>query len=314
VDAVSRRPVVERSLARWAAPAIFVAVLGVFMWRDGVPVARDRLLMWIVLGLLALSTTNVGGWFRSVVLEWLPFAVVLWAYDLLRGSADDLFFSAHYTPQIEADRLLFGGVVPTPWLQDRLWDGTSQLHWYDFAAWSVYMSYFVATYVVAGVLWFVSRGLFRRYVASVALLAAMGFATFALFPAAPPWLASREGELEWTTRSIGPISGEVPFIAFSWEDLIERGSEYSNPVAAVPSLHAAYTLLIALFLWRLVPRWARPLLAAYPVAMTFALVYTAEHYVVDILLGWAYALVAVWIVDRVARQLASGSALRLPDG
>ena len=304
----------ERHLARWGAPALFVAVLSVFMWRDGVPVARDRLLMWIVLGLLAVSTTNVGGWLRSVVLEWLPFAIVLWAYDLLRGSADELFFSAHYTPQIEADRLLFGGEVPTTWLQAHLWDGASQLHWYDYAAWAVYMSYFVATYVVAGVLWFVSRRLFRRYVGSVALLAAMGFATFALFPAAPPWLAGREGELEWATRSIGPISGEVPFVAFSWEDLIERGSEYANPVAAVPSLHAAYTLLIVLFLWRLVPRWARPLLAAYPIAMTFALVYTAEHYVVDILLGWAYALVAVWIVERVARWLAPGPAPRMTDG
>jgi membrane-associated phospholipid phosphatase len=94
----------------------------------------------------------------------------------------------------------------------------------------------------------------------------------------------------------------VPFIAFSFEGLFDRGSEYSNPVAAVPSLHAAYTLLITLFLWRSA-RWARPLLAAYPVAMAFALVYTAEHYVVDILLGWAYAVAAVWVVHRVADRL-----------
>ena len=283
----------------------YVALLGGFMWRDGVPVARDRLLMWIVLGLLAVSTTNLGGWLRSVALEWLPFALVLWAYDLLRGSADGLLAATHFTPQIDADRLLFAGTVPTVWLQEHLWDGTLGLHWYDFAAWGVYMSYFVATYVVAGVLWFVSRSRFRRYVATVSLLAVMGFATFALFPAAPPWLASREGELDATTRSIGPISGHVPFISFSWEDLVERGSEYSNPVAAVPSLHAAYTLLIVLVLWSLVPRWARPLLAAYPAAMAFALVYTAEHYVIDILLGWMYTLVALWVVQTAAEQIAS---------
>jgi PAP2 superfamily len=309
VASLPRRAFVERPLVRWAAPAAYVLVLGAFMWRDGVPVARDRLLMWIILGLLALSLANVGGWLRSVVLEWLPFALVLWVYDLLRGSADGLLFAPYYTPQIEADELLFGGTVPTVWLQDQLWHGSSQARWYDFAAWGVYMSYFVATYVVAGILWFLARGLFRRYVATVALLAAMGFATFALFPAAPPWLASREGELDWTTRSIGPIGGEVPFVAFSWEDLIERGADYSNQVAAVPSLHAAYTLLITLFLWPLAPRWLRPLLAAYPVAMTFALVYTAEHYVVDILLGWAYALVAVWVVGRVARRLSGAHAV-----
>jgi membrane-associated phospholipid phosphatase len=132
----------------------------------------------------------------------------------------------------------------------------------------------------------------------------MGFVTFALFPAAPPWLASRAGELEATTRMIGPISGEVPFVSVSFESLYERGSEYSNPVAAVPSLHAAYTLLIVLALWPLARR-ARPLLAAYPVAMAFALVYTAEHYVVDILLGSAYALAAWWAVNRVADRWAA---------
>ena len=288
-----------RAAARWAAPAAYVATLSTFMWRDGVPVARDRLLLWIVLGLLALSVANVGGWMRSVVLDWLPFALVLWVYDLLRGLADGLLYAARFRPQIEADELLFAGTVPTVLLQEHLWHGVANLRWYDYATWFVYMSYFVGTYLVAGVLWLVARDRFRRYVGTVCLLAAVGFATFALFPAAPPWLASREGELEPTTRSIGPISGEVPFVSVSWETLFERGSEYANPVAAVPSLHAAYTLLIALALWRYARR-ARPLLAAYQVAMAFALVYTAEHYAVDILLGWGYAVAAWLAVNAVA--------------
>ena len=225
---------------------------------------------------------------------------MLAAYDLLRGHADGCIFSAWYRPQLEVDAFLFGGTVPTVWLQDKLWHGSSDLRWYDYASWTVYVSYFVATYALAGVLWFFARERFRRYVGCVALLAAMGFATFALFPAAPPWLASRRGELEWTTRLIGPISGHVPFFNFSFEGLWARGSEYANPVAAVPSLHAAYTLLITLFLWRWAPRWGRSLLALYPLAMAFALVYTAEHYVFDILLGWTYTLIAVWVVARVA--------------
>ena len=134
----------------------------------------------------------------------------------------------------------------------------------------------------------------------------MAFATFALFP--PHRRGSRAGRASSSRRSrlIGPISGHIPFVSFSFEELFQRGWEYSNPVAAVPSLHAAYTLLVTLFLWR-VARWARPLLALYPLAMAFALVYTAEHYVFDILLGWAYTLVAVWIVGRIADR---GNELR----
>ena len=290
---------------------LYIAALSGYMWREGIPVGRERLLVWIVLGLLALSTANLGGWVRGVVFEWLPLGLVLAAYDLLRGHADGLLFSTWYRPQLEADSFLFGGTVPTVWLQDRLWHGSTNLRWYDYATWAVYMSYFVATYLLAGLLWFFARAHFRRYVGCVALLAGMAFTTFALFPAAPPWLASREGELEPTTRLIAPITGHIPFFSFSFEGLYERGAEYSNPVAAVPSLHAAYTLLITLFLWRAARR-TRPLLALYPVAMGFALVYASEHYVVDILLGWAYTLVAVWVVSRVATQL--GRRGRPPDG
>jgi len=286
---------------RWVAPALYVAALSAYMWRDGIPVGRERLLVWIVLGLLALSTSNLGGWMRGVVFEWLPLALVLAVYDLLRGHADGLLFSAWYRPQLEADWFLFAGTVPTVWLQNHLWDG-AHVHWYDYASWAVYVSYFLATYVVAGFLWFFARDRFRRYVACVALLAGMAFATFALFPAAPPWLASRHGELEPTERLIGPISGHIPFISLSFENLFQRGWEYANPVAAVPSLHAAYTLLIVLFLWP-VARWARPLLALYPPAMAFALVYTAEHYLIDVLVGWAYTLLAFWIVDRAADEV-----------
>jgi membrane-associated phospholipid phosphatase len=297
-----REPHRLRRALSWAGPAVYGVLLLVVVITEGVPLSRSRLLIWIVLGLLAFSLTNVRGWLRGVVLEWLPFALILSAYDLMRGQADTLLFSAHVRPQLRAEEILFVGTVPTVWLQERLWEGAGSLRWYDYAACVVYASHFVATYVVAGFLWFFARDLFRRFVAMVALLALMGFATYTLFPAAPPWLASQSGHLDATTRSIAVIWREIPMVHFN--RLFEEGSQYANPVAAVPSLHAAYSLLIALFLWRLAPRWGRVLLAAYPLAMGFALVYTAEHYVVDILLGWTYALIAFWTVMRLAELLA----------
>jgi hypothetical protein len=172
------------------------------------------------------------------------------------------------------------------------------LRWWDFAAWGVYVSYFLATYIVAGALWFFAHEYFRRYVAMVSLLALMGFTTYALFPAAPPWMASDLGAMAPTTRSMGIIWSHVPIAHFN--DLFEKGSQYANSVAAVPSLHAAYTLLITLYLWRFAPLWGRVLLAIYPWAMAFALVYTSEHYFVDILLGWVYCLIAYVVVNRIA--------------
>ena len=42
--------------------------------------------------------------------------------------------------------------------------------------------------------------------------------------------------------------------------------------------------------------------------MAFALVYTAEHYFVDVLLGWAYALVAFWTINLLVDRLAARRA------
>jgi len=289
-------------ILRWGGPAIWVVAFVIFWLSRGLPLSRDMLVAWILLGLLAFSLTNVMGWMRSVVLEWLPFLAILWVYDLLRGQADGLFFQAHVLPQLRADEFLGAGVAPTVRLQDWLWDGPFTIHWYDYLAWLVYVSYFLATYVVAAVLWFVARDRFRRYVVMVSVTAMMAFATYALFPAVPPWMASELGELEPTTRSIGVIWSHIPIGNF--DTLYEKGAAYSNQVAAVPSLHGGYTLLVALILWPLVPRWGRFLLAVYPIAMTYALVYTAEHYVVDILLGWLYALIAYWAVNRLFDRLA----------
>ena len=288
-------------LLRWTPPAVYLLALGLAVGFRGLPTSRDALFLWILLGLLAASFTNVRRWLRGVVVEWLPFGAVLFAYDLLRGWADSLF-AAHFEPQLRADEILFGGTAPTVWLQQRLWNGPGDLDWIDWASWAVYLTHFFATLLLAAALWLTGSPVFRRYVATVCVLAAAGFATYALFPAAPPWLASDVGDLQDTDRIVRFVSAAAPFDFFGavWE----HGARYANDVAAVPSLHAAYALLVTLILWPMARRRWRIPLAAYPLAMAFALVYTAEHYVVDVLLGWVYAVAAFVAVGAGARLLA----------
>ena len=72
-------------------------------------------------------------------------------------------------------------------------------------------------------------------------------------------------------------------------ELFDEGQATVNQVAAVPSLHSAFTMLVALFLWPCVCRPLRPLLLFYPLAMGVTLMATGEHYFFDVLLGWVYA-------------------------
>lgn len=290
---------VRAPVLRFAALAAYVVAVAVACAVRGIPTSRDALFVWILLGLLAASISDLRGWFRGVVFDWLPLGAILFAYDLLRGSADELL-KAHVWPQLRADELLFGGTVPTVWLQQRLWDGAAAIDWIDYTTWLIYLTHFFGTLIVAACLWLFARALFRSYAAMVALLAALGFATYALFPAAPPWLASEEGHLAPTERIVRFVSADAPVDFFG--ALWESGARYANDVAAVPSLHAAYALLITLFFWSRSGLLARSLLAGYAFAMGFALVYTAEHYVSDILAGWLYAAVAFAAVTLVVRR------------
>jgi hypothetical protein len=300
--------------------AAYAAVVGwvIAQW-GGIPGSRDVLVPLVLGGFLAASVGSVRRLRRlavGIAVDWLPFVLALWLYDLIRGWADGAWMPIHWQPQIEADRVLGAGSVPTVWLQQRLWHGVEALSWWDYATWAVYMSYFFGTTAVLAALWWRSRSLFRRFAAMVVGLAVLGCATYVLFPAAPPWLAGWNGHLPPVSRVVLAVGPHVPVVALA--SLWETGSRYGNAVAAVPSLHAAYTLLISLFLVRrLRSRW-RHLLWLYPLAMAFALVYSGEHYLVDVLLGWVYCVAVYAAVEwaatreRAPRSLAQAQGARAP--
>src|SRR5947209_7827600 len=273
----------------------------------GVPTSRDLVFLWFALGMASVCITGLRRRLPRCVVEWSPFIGVLFVYDRLRGFADGLVFPARELPQIHVESALFGNPVPTVWLQSHLWHGPNHLHWWDYASWFVYLTHFFATLVVATVLWTWAHDRFARFATMVCVLALTGFATYALYPAVPPWLAARHGSIGQSNRLIGVVWQHVPIAHYG--SLFEKGQSYANNVAAMPSLHAAYALLVTLYLWRIVPRWSRPLLALYPPAMAFALVYSGEHYVVDCLAGWVYATasfvaVNLWFERRSRRALA----------
>jgi hypothetical protein len=136
--------------------------------------------------------------------------------------------------------------VPVVWLQRHLWHGGAHLRWYDYASFAVYVSHFFLTPLIAATLWLWAPRLFRRYVAMVMTLALLGLATYASFPAVPPWLASRDHFLPPIARIAPVVAAHVP--GFNYGALFETSARSANDVAAIPSLHAGYAMLAALFL------------------------------------------------------------------
>ncbi len=116
-----------------------------------------------------------------------------------------MLMPAREVPQIKVDAAIFGKPIPTVWLQEHLWHGAGHLHWWDYATWFVYVTHFLATLIVAAILWTWAHERFAKFATMVCVLALTGFATYVLYPAVPPWLTTQQGAIgERTARSRSP--------------------------------------------------------------------------------------------------------------
>jgi hypothetical protein len=240
------------------------------------------------------------------VRDWLPIVGILVAYLVLHELGESLEKVAHVDPQLAFDKWVFGGTVPTVRLQRALWD-PGDPHWYDYAAWLVYLSHFVVTLTVAIVLWVRAYPLFRRFRVLFLSVTFAGFLTYVVYPAIPPWLASQRGDMPHSVRIVRAMWFEVGLSDVA--AVFGEKSRYAFPVGALPSLHAAWPFLLLVFLWPIAaPKW-RAVLVAYALAMAFTLVYSADHFVFDVLLGWTYVTVVVLVVRWFTkRRPLSGTA------
>ena len=289
--AVTPAPVVPRVRGRAVRTTLSVVHLAAFLAvcvAAGLPTDRLGVLLWVLTG---LACRCVGHGWRSaarLLADWVPLGAVLLLYDASRGVANTLGAAVHVVEPAAVDRAVFG-VVPTVWLQAHL----TAPGWLAVLVTLVYSSHFVLTPLLLAVLWVRDRARWARYARLVVALSLAGLATYVLYPAAPPWLAARAGVVGEVHRLGG--DGWAVLGLPRAQALLHAGQGQVNPVAAVPSLHTAFAVLLCLVGLGLVRhRWQRALLVAYAVAMPLALVWSGEHYVVDTVLGALYAA-GVWL-------------------
>jgi len=289
-------------------------------FRGGTFLTPDRI------AVLLLAGAIIVGQGKAFVRDWGPFLLLFFGYELMRGVADNMTDLGNYTAGdhgrilvqslIDGDKLLFFGHIPTLWLQDRLYT-PGVTHWYDTGAALIYLLHFVLPLAFGFALWLRDRAMFRRFTLMLLVMSYGAFIFFLLVPAAPPWLAAEWGYIDNVDRPSG--QAYKTFLPDRWQDydtfkLWTKASP--NPVAALPSLHAAFpwlVLLVAVSTFR----WWGLLLVPYNLGLWFAVVYLSQHWAVDILAGilWATAIWALfmWVLVwryRSQREAAETANLR----
>lgn len=243
---------------------------------------------------LALAVGAFGG-------TWLGF-------NLLRALAGRTPFALAGPDMVaRVDDALVGGIATSArWQAGRL-DAlrAGSVTWLDQALTVVHFSFFVVPFVVALAIWLRNRPLFWRLALATALTFALALPGFFLLPAAPPWMHDPERVVR------------IPHLVLTRWGVLGGGvggadADYAfepNALAAFPSVHVAATVLVLLASWQATrrdrgragsgSRWVvRLLAAAYAVAMSVGVIWLGEHYLLDVLGGWAVALAGWWLASR----------------
>jgi membrane-associated phospholipid phosphatase len=224
-------------------------------------------------------------------------ALQMWAYLAAYKSPHDdpeaQRNRVHVDYPIRADRVLGLGELPTVRLQRALvGSGATAADWtvLDRVLVWAHWSWFLVPHGSAAYILLRDRKRFPRAALMTYAVFDLGASVYWLLPTAPPWyaaeMAAERGEQAPAVRRMMVEYGEL-----FWKD--GWGSLYSvfggNPLAAMPSLHFATSVMAALLLAEVGPV-AGALGSAYAATLGFALVYLGEHYAVDLLAGAALTI------------------------
>lgn len=299
--AVDRRIAWNRVTRRLGAACTLALAVGL-TYLFGIPV--DHLEVVAICMVVSLVAGRDHGMSRvgTLLADWVPIAAILLAFDYVHGAAAQTGIGVDFVSPAQSDRWLTG-TIPTVELQNWMY-GHGYFHWWNVPITLIYLSYFVVPYVILVTLWVRNRSAFRSFRLAYVLTTVLSLTIFLIRPTAPPWAASEHGVIGLVSRTavlgLGQLHLRAANVLATW------GRDTFNPYSAFPSLHAAISALPLLW-WAASTTWPRRvLLALYPLAMGFVLVATGEHWVTDVLAGWACAWVAVALARWVARRRQRG--------
>jgi PAP2 superfamily len=236
--------------------------------------------------------SRVNGLFpRGILDAGIQFGLFFLAYNgyqLVRGITDSGSFAAFANARHVIDIENSLGAFFEPGFQQTLIHHTPWL--VDFANFMYLNSHFVITTGFLAWLYFLRNDHF--YFVRNMFMVAMGIALigYALFPTAPPRLFPGFG----FTDTIASFTGVA-------QDS-QTASLLINKYAAVPSMHIAFSLMVAVPAAALARHaWVRTMWSAYPLLIFFVIVTTGNHFWFDAVAGAAVACLAAVAARQLAR-------------
>ncbi|MDQ2742354.1 MAG: phosphatase PAP2 family protein [Chloroflexota bacterium] len=243
-------------------------------------------LMTLVVAVAALAITRR---VHRFIRDWWLYLLGLLMWNLSGPIAAASPFPLHMDFMLNLDNAIFLGHQPVVMVQQALAPASGVNGW-DVLNALIYNLHVPEPYIAGYFLWRLNRAVYFQFAASLLILLVLGFLTFIVFPAVPPWMAAqRFNALPEVVNRFGLVVRAHP-LPFHGTPIFYLFRLRGDAVAAFPSEHAAVPLLDLLAFWRVLGRRAWPLVL-WVAAVLFSILYLGEHWVTDALAGWLYVLV-----------------------
>ena len=292
----------EKNPLDYAFSKMTLTIAGVFLfiyllWLNlFVGFRTDHLYFIIFLGISYFATPTTRRFTLGFIFFWLFWII----YDAMRVYPNYMVNPIHIAEPYDFEKWLFpisdGGKIVTPneyfyahsnFTSDLL-SGIFYLTWVPLPmAYCIYLFF-------SG-----QKKMLLRFSATFLFTNLVGFTIYYLYPAAPPWYVFYHGmatnfDIPGNAAQLLRFDEIINYPLFA-----NMYNKNANVFAAIPSLHAAYPVVLFYFGLKNRRKWLSILFAIDVIGIWFAAVYSMHHYIIDVILGAFCAIIAIFVFENI---------------
>jgi len=240
---------------------------------------------------------------RKLIKGLLIFIIFWIIFDYMKAFPNYQFREVHIESLYRAEKSIFGiRVDNTHWLTPNEYWQIHSTTFLDILTGICYMSWVPVPLAFSIFLFFRNRNAFLQFSLTFLLVNLIGFVIYYLYPASPPWYVQQHG-FQFVSHTAGNTGGLERFDHFFGLDIFKTVyGKSSNVFAAMPSLHAAYPVIVVYYGIKNKIGWMNWVFAVLMTGIWFSAIYTGHHYILDVLAGIFCAITGIllfqWMIEK----------------
>lgn len=236
---------------------------------------------------------------KKIVLGFMLFIIYWVIYDAMRVYPNYLANNIHIVEPYEIEKSVFGITTNQATLTPNEYFSANSSSFLDVLSGFFYINWVPIPLLFASYLFVKNKKLLIHFFGAFLIVNLIGFMFYYIYPAAPPWYIEKYGtEIIYNTK--GSAAGLTRFDDFFnlnvFRSLYEKNA---NVFAAMPSLHAAYPIVVLMYGIRQKLKIGIIIFAVFLIGIWFSAVYSGHHYIIDLLAGGLCAIIGITLFEKI---------------